>query len=64
MRLALSKLMIDPPFTHLPPTQVGWKHGEAVAELEEKRKAKAAKFYEAKKKALALRAKAVAQTSA
>jgi large subunit ribosomal protein L13Ae len=40
---------------------VGWKHQEAVAELEAKRKAKAATFYAAKKKALALRAKAAAQ---
>jgi hypothetical protein len=47
-----------------PRPQVGWKHGEAVAELEEKRKVKAAKFYEAKKKALAIRAKAVAQVGA
>ena len=39
---------------------VGWKHRDAVAELEEKRKAKAAKFYEAKKAAAALRAKAAA----
>lgn len=43
--------------------QVGWKHGEAVAELEEKRKAKAAKYYEAKKKVLALRAKAAAASA-
>jgi hypothetical protein len=40
--------------------QVGWKHQGAVAELEAKRKAKALKFYEAKKKAVALRAKAAA----
>ena len=39
---------------------VGWKHQEAVAELEAKRKVKAAKYYEAKKKLLALRAKAAA----
>lgn len=39
---------------------VGWKHQEAVAELEAKRKAKAAKFYETKKKLLVLRAKAAA----
>jgi large subunit ribosomal protein L13Ae len=44
--------------------QVGWKHQDAVAELEAKRKAKAAKFYEAKKKSLALRAKAAAQLAA
>jgi hypothetical protein len=40
--------------------QVGWKHRDAVAELEAKRKAKASKFYEAKKKAAALRTKAAA----
>lgn len=44
--------------------QVGWKHQDAVAELEAKRKAKASKFYEAKKKSLALRAKAAAQVAA
>jgi len=43
---------------------VGWKHQDAVAELEAKRKAKATKFYEAKKKSLALRAKASAQIAA
>jgi len=37
---------------------------DAVAELEAKRKAKAAKYYEAKKKSLALRAKAAAQVAA
>jgi large subunit ribosomal protein L13Ae len=44
--------------------QVGWKHQDAVAELEAKRKAKASKFYEAKKKSLALRAKAASQVAA
>lgn len=44
--------------------QVGWKHNDAVAELEATRKASAQKFYEAKKKALAVRAKAVAQVGA
>ncbi|KAI8470962.1 MAG: ribosomal protein L13a component of cytosolic 80S ribosome and 60S large subunit [Monoraphidium minutum] len=39
---------------------VGWKHQGAVAELEAKRKTKAAAYYEAKKKAVAIRAKAVA----
>lgn len=39
---------------------VGWKHRDAVAELEEKRKVKAGKYYEAKRKAAQLRAKAVA----
>ena len=42
-------------------SQVGWKHQDAVAELEAKRKVKATSFYEAKKKALALRARAAAQ---
>ena len=44
--------------------QVGWKHQDAVAELEAKRKAKAAVFYAAKKKAVVLRAKAAASVSA
>lgn len=41
--------------------QVGWRHQETVAELEAKRKVKAAAYYEAKKKLRALRAKAEAQ---
>ncbi len=41
--------------------QVGWKHQAAVAELEEKRKAKSKQFYVAKKKLIALRAKAAAK---
>lgn len=41
--------------------QVGWKHQAAVAELEEKRKAKSKQFYVAKKKLIALRAKATAK---
>eukprot|EP00882_Tetradesmus_deserticola_P016961 GHRQ01018146.1.p2 GENE.GHRQ01018146.1~~GHRQ01018146.1.p2 ORF type:complete len:101 (-),score=53.95 GHRQ01018146.1:215-517(-) len=40
---------------------VGWKHQDAVAELEAKRKTKATAFYVAKKKSLALKAKAAAQ---
>lgn len=44
--------------------QVGWKHQATLAELETKRKAKAAKFYEAKKKLAQIRAKAVAQVEA
>lgn len=44
-------------------TQVGWKHSDAVAELEAKRKVKSAAYYEAKKKLTALRAKAEAQTA-
>lgn len=43
--------------------QVGWKHQDALAELEAKRKSKAAAFYEAKKKTLALKAKAAAQVA-
>jgi len=43
---------------------VGWKHADTVKELEAKRKAKAVKFYEAKKKLVALRAKAVAKVEA
>jgi large subunit ribosomal protein L13Ae len=43
--------------------QVGWKHQEAVAELEAKRKTKATAFYQAKKKSLALKAKAAAQVA-
>jgi large subunit ribosomal protein L13Ae len=46
---------------HLAST-VGWKHGEAVAELEAKRKVKAAAYHEAKKKLRALRSKAESQT--
>ena len=42
------------------PKQVGWKHQEAVAELEAARKEKAKAFYEAKKKQIAARAKVAA----
>lgn len=42
---------------------VGWRHQETVAELEAKRKAKSAAFYEAKKKLRALRAKAESQVA-
>lgn len=41
--------------------QVGWRHQGTVAELEAKRKAKSAVFFAAKKKALAIRAKAAAK---
>jgi large subunit ribosomal protein L13Ae len=41
--------------------QCGWKHNEVVAELEAKRKAKSAAFYQAKKKAITLRRKAEAE---
>jgi large subunit ribosomal protein L13Ae len=44
--------------------QVGWKHEAAVAELEEKRKAVSAKYYEQKKKLAALRARAEASVPA
>ena len=40
------------------PVQVGWKHQEAVAMLEEKRKVSSAAFYQEKKKLTVLRAKA------
>ncbi|KAK9828608.1 hypothetical protein WJX72_001019 [[Myrmecia] bisecta] len=39
---------------------VGWRHQDAVAELEKQRKEKSAEYYLAKKKLNALRAKAVA----
>ncbi len=39
--------------------QVGWKHQEAVAGLEEARKVRSSEYYAAKKKLRALRAKAV-----
>ena len=38
--------------------QVGWKHQEAVAMLEEKRKVGSAAFYQAKKKQTQIRLKA------
>ena len=41
--------------------QVGWKHEKAVAMLEDKRKVKAQKYYEQKKKLIALRNKAEQQ---
>jgi hypothetical protein len=41
--------------------QVGWKHKEAVAYLEEKRKEKSNKFYQVKKKLVLLRKQAVAK---
>jgi hypothetical protein len=44
--------------------QVGWRHHETIKELEAKRKVKSAAFYAAKKRLLALRAKAVAQVEA
>jgi large subunit ribosomal protein L13Ae len=44
--------------------QVGWKHEKAVAELEAKRLAKALKYYEAKKKLIAMRRKAEEQVKA
>lgn len=43
---------------------VGWKHKDTVAELEAKRKAKSHAFFVAKKKALAIRAKAAAKVAA
>jgi len=38
--------------------QVGWKHQEAVAMLEQKRKVSSAAFYQEKKKLTQLRVKA------
>ena len=52
------------PIRITPCVQVGWKHQDTLKELEVKRKAKSAKFYEAKKKLAQLRAKAVAQVEA
>ena len=43
---------------------MGWKHSEAVAELEANRKTKAAEYYATKKKQLALLAKAAAKVGA
>ncbi|KAL6745975.1 ribosomal protein L13a component of cytosolic 80S ribosome and 60S large subunit [Haematococcus lacustris] len=43
---------------------VGWRHQDTIKDLEAKRKVKSAKFYEAKKRLSALRAKAVAQVEA
>ena len=40
--------------------QVGWKHQEAVKELEEVRKARSKDYYAAKKKLQSLKTKAVA----
>ncbi len=45
-----------PPFL-----QVGWKHGDAVSDLEAARKVKSAEYFAEKKKQLALRAKAAAK---
>lgn len=41
--------------------QVGWKHRDAVAELEEKRKNEARAYYEKKRNLMKLRRKAIAQ---
>lgn len=42
------------------PLQVGWKHQDAVKELEEKRKVRSAAYYEQKKKLNSLKLKAAA----
>jgi large subunit ribosomal protein L13Ae len=42
-------------------SSIGWKHEEAVKQLEAKRKVKSAAYHEAKKKLRALRSKAEAQ---
>ena len=46
---------------HLAMLQVGWKHQEAVAGLEEKRKVRAGAYYKEKKRLQSLRAKAVSE---
>lgn len=40
---------------------MGWKHQDAVKELEEKRKVRSAAYYEQKKKLNVLRTKAAAE---
>lgn len=42
---------------------MGWKYSEIVSTLEEKRKTRAAEFYDAKKKSLALKEKAKANVA-
>lgn len=44
--------------------QVGWKHQETLKELETKRKVKSTAFFEAKRRMIALRSKAIAQVEA
>ena len=44
--------------------QVGWKHQDAVATLEEARKVKSAAFYAEKKKQIALKSKARSEAQA
>ncbi len=44
--------------------QVGWKHAEAVSELEAARKERSNVFYEKKKKDALARAKAAAKVAA
>jgi hypothetical protein len=43
---------------------VGWKHQNTLKELEAKRKVKSTVFFEAKRRQIALRSKAVAQVEA
>ena len=45
---------------HSADTQVGWKHQEAVKELEDVRKARSHEYYVAKRKLKALKTKATA----
>ncbi|KAF5831881.1 ribosomal protein L13a component of cytosolic 80S ribosome and 60S large subunit [Dunaliella salina] len=45
-------------------TSVGWKHQNTMKELEDKRKAKSTAFFEAKRRMIALRSKAIAQVEA
>ena len=48
----------------IPLLQVGWKHQQTMKELEDKRKVKSTAFFEAKRRMLALRSKAIAQVEA
>lgn len=43
---------------------MGWKHQNTLKELEAKRKVKSTVFFEAKRRQIALRSKAVAQVEA
>lgn len=45
---------------HMTAAQVGWKHQEAVKDLEAVRKARSSDYYAAKKKLKSLKAKATA----
>ncbi|GKT27136.1 putative multi-domain containing protein [Aduncisulcus paluster] len=64
--LRVSHCKADRPYTRLArlSTAVGWKHAATLEKLEDKRLARSKEFYEEKKKAVALREKAVAQAKA